>query len=247
MYNSYGNNVYKKYQVNMGNPYPVKQRKITPIKVDRDPGATVRDKEEEIIENAKRQAEEIIQKATQEANDLLTQAEEKIIAHMMGVEQKAKEEGYRNGEKLAREHYQNLIQEAEDLKRSSEEMVRNTVMNLEYEIVETILEISRKVIGMELYHNTDIIVGLIRKALLDSSLSEDIMITVSPDDYEVALENKEKLIEGLNNVRNVTIKKDSALEKGSCIVETGFGSVDSSVDTQLKAVEDTFREILGGD
>ncbi len=178
MYNAYGSNVFKKYQVNMGSPYPVKPRKTAPAMVTREPEFNALEQQEEVLENTRLQAEEILQKATREAEDMLVRAQEKIAAHMLEVEQQAKEEGYRNGEKLAQKHYQSLIQEAGDLKRESEEFYQNTVLSLEGQMVETILEIARKVIGMELSRDREVIVGLIRKTLLGTSPSGEIIVTV---------------------------------------------------------------------
>jgi len=246
LFNVYGSsNIYKKYQVNMGNPYPVKPRKTGPAIVNRQPEVSVEEPQEAFVEKARQQAEQILQQAMQEADDMLAQAQEKISVHMMEVEQQAKEEGYRNGERLAQKHYQSLIQEAEQLKRDSAQLYENTVRSMEGQMVETILEIARKVIGSELSQNRDVIVGLLRKTLLSTSPNGEIIVTVSPEDYETVMENKERLTEGVQNIRDLVIKKDNSLQRGGCIVETGFGSIDSSVETQLKAIEDTFRDILG--
>lgn len=247
MYNAYGSNVFKKYQVNMGNPYPVRSVRQSAVEEKIEPVEDVSQKNEEILEKARAQAEQIIQKANEEADEMLMAAQEKISAHMQEVEQQAKEEGYRNGENLARQHYQELIDEAKKLKREAQEMVENTVMGLEGKMVETILEIGRKVIGKELSENKDTILGLIRSTLLGSSPSGDIIITVCPEEFDFVHQNKEKLIEGIQNTRNITIKQDSSMEKGGCIVETDFGSVDGSIEIRLKAVEDAFRELLGYD
>ncbi len=245
MFNAYGSNVYKKYQVNMGNPYPVKPRKTAPPILNREPEINVVQQQEDLLENARNQAEQILQKAMRDADDMLVQAQEKILAHMQEVEQQAKEEGYRNGEKLAQKHYQSLIQEAEELKHEAEELYQNTVLSLEGQMVETILDIGRKVIGTELSQNREVILSLIRKTLQSTSPSGEIIVTVSPDDYDLVMENQERLTEGVKNIRDLVIKKDNSLQRGGCIVETGFGSVDSSIETQLKAIESTFREILG--
>ena len=245
MFNAYGSNVYKKYQVNMGNPYPVKPRRNAPAMVNMQPEVRVEQPQESVLESAKQQAEQILQQAMREADDMLVQAQEKISLHVMEVEQQAKEEGYRNGERLAQKHYQSLIQEAEQLKRDSEELYENTIRSLEGQMVETILDIARKVIGVELSQNNETIIGLIRKTLLSTSPTGEIVVTVNPEDYEIVIENKERLIEGVKNIRELAIKKDSSLQQGGCIVETGFGSIDSSIETQMKAIEDTFHEILG--
>ncbi len=245
MYNAYGSNVYKKYQVNMGNPYPIRPRKPVPVTEKKEPDNDIGQQQEELLEKARQQAEEIIQKAMREADEMLIKAQEKISMHMAEVEQKAKEEGYRNGEKLAQKHYQSLLQEAEELKRQAGEMYQNTVLSLEGQMVDTILEIGRKVLGTELTQNREAIISLIRRTLQSTSPTGEIIVTVSPLDYDTVIENKEQLTEGMKNIQEIVIRKDSSLQKGGCIVETGFGSVDSSVETQLKAIESTFREILG--
>jgi len=245
LFNAYGSNVYKKYQVNMGNPYPVKPKKTAPAMVNREVEVTAAEPQEDLLESTRQQAEQILQKAMREADALLNEAQDKIALHMQEVEQKAKEEGYRNGERLAQKHYQNLIQEAEAIRKQSEEIYQNTVYSLEGQMVDTILEIGRKVIGIEITQNREVILSLIRKTLLATSPSGEIIITVSPEDYDTVMENKERLTEGVKNIRDLVVKKDKSLQRGGCIVETGFGSVDSSVETQLKAIEDTFRDILG--
>ena len=35
------------------------------------------------------------------------------------------------------------------------------------------------------------------------------------------------------------------MKKGECYIDTGFGTVDSSLEIQLQAVESTLRELLG--
>ncbi len=247
MYNAYGSNVYKKYQVNIGNPYKISQKKAPPVALNRntekEPNAEAR--AEEILKAARLQAEEIIEKANSEAKEILENAQQKIEAHMLEVEQRAKEEGYRTGEELARQHYQALLDEAEEMRQKSKEVYENTVLSLETEMVETILEIGRKVLSMELSTNPNVIAGLIKTALLGSSPSEEITIRVSPDDYDYVVENKDRLLCGLKNTGHISIRRDSALTKGGCLVEAGFGSVDSSLDTQMEAVERAFRELLG--
>jgi len=246
LYNAYGSNVYKKYQVNMGSPYQVKPKKPPASKaVVSEPKINPQEEAEEILENARLEAEGILQKASEEANRMLEEARYKIAAFMLEAEQQAKEEGYKNGEALARQHYQSLLDEAEALRLQAREVLENTVSGLEEEMVNTVLEIGRKIIGMELSQNRDVILGLIRTALLGSSVSDEIVIHVSPDDYEYVEENKDKLIINGKSNRNIKIYEDCAMKKGECYVETGYGSVDSSIETQFESIERSFRELLG--
>lgn len=249
MYNAYGSNVYKKYQVNMGNPYQIKPKKTSQANraIVSAQKISEQDDAEAMLEKVRLEAEKIIQKANDEANEMLVDAQEKIVAYMHEIEQQAKEEGYKNGEALVRQHYQSLIDEAEGLKLQAREVLESTVSSLEEEIVDTVLEIGKKVISMELSQNRDVILGLIRTALLGSSLSEEAVVHVCSEDYDYVEENKSKILLDSKNNRNVRIYKDNGMEKGECFVETGYGSVDSSIETQFDGVERSFRELLGNE
>lgn len=248
MYNAYGSNVFKKYQVNMGSPYQVRPRKASPVyKADMDVKETGIQKEAEaILENARLEAGKILQMANKEANEMLEAAQEKIAVHILEVEQKAKEDGYKKGEALARQHYQELLTEAEAMKKEAQKVLEETVSDMEEELVETVLQIGRKIIGMELSLNRDVILGLVRNALLGSSLCDEVIVHVSQDDYDYVEENKDRILPAGKNFKSITIIRDHSLQKGGCFIETGFGIVDSSIETQYAAVERALWEILGG-
>ena len=249
MYNIYGSGVFKKYQVNIGKPYQVKPKKTVPEPAKNEqPEPKTQNPEvqaEVIISAARAEAEKIIDDARKKANEMLEEAREKIEQHMFDVEQKAKEEGYRNGEQLARQHYQALLDEAEDIKNQAQKVYNDTLAGLESDIIDIIIDVSRRIIGMEIEHNRDAIKSLVGTAIKGSSPSNGIVVRVCPDDYDYLCENKDELLRYSEDIREITIKKDSALKKGDCLIETGFGTIDASVETQIAAVEQSFRELAG--
>lgn len=250
MFNGYGSNVLKNYQVNMGRPYQVKikpRQEVVPAENEKKEAAPEKkETADDILENARKEAERIINEARINAEAILESAHEKVAEQAREAERAAKEEGYRHGEALARQHYQNLIAEAEELRQKAKEIYDNTISGLESEIVELIIQIAKKVVGTELSQNRDVILGLIRTALSAVSSAEIITICVCADDYDYVIENKDRVLEGVKGIRDFEIKKDNSLKKGECIIDTGFGTVDSSLETQLQAVENTLRELLGG-
>ncbi|NLV61912.1 MAG: flagellar assembly protein FliH [Clostridiaceae bacterium] len=249
MYNLYGSGVYKKYQVNMGKPYQIRPKKTVPVPEKKEqPDLKTRNPEEEaeaVINAARAEAEKIINDAMNKANDMLEEAKEKVEQHMFNVEQKAKEEGYRNGEQLARQHYQALLDEAEDIKKQAQKVYNDTIAGLESDIIDIIIDVSRKIIGMELEHNRDAVISLVGTAITGSSPSNGVVVRVCPEDYDYVSEKKDELLRYSENIHEITIKKDNALNKGDCLIETGYGSIDASAETQLSAVEQAFRELLG--
>lgn len=247
MYNGYGN-VLKSYQINMGIPYQVKVKQketASPVVEEKVPEVDIKPKADEILENARKEAERIVNEARLEAEMIITSANEKVAARVKEAEQKAREDGYKYGESLAMQQYQNLINEAEEIKQKAIEFHDNTISGLESEIVEMVIQIARKVIGTELTQNRDVILGLIRNALSATSTTDKILICVSADDYDYVVENKEKVAEGIKGIRGFDIIKDNSLKKGECFIDTGLGTVDSSIEIQLHAVESTLRDLLG--
>lgn len=233
----------------MGKPYQIRPKKTMPAPEKKEqPEQKTQNPEEEaeaVINAARTEAEKIINDARNKANEMLEEAKEKIEQHMIDVEQKAKEEGYRNGEKLARQHYQTLLDEAEDIKKQAHKVYNDTIAGLESDIVDIIIDVSRKIIGMEFEHNRDAVISLVVTAIKGSSPSNGVVVRVCPEDYDYVSENKDELLRYSEDIHEITIKKDNALNKGNCLIETGYGSIDASVETQLAAVERAFRELLG--
>lgn len=227
----------------MGVPYQVKQKQVQKVVEEAKPSA--QEEEDDIVEIATSKAEEIINAANAEAQSILNAAKNEVEKQAMEAMQRAKEEGYKYGESLAQQHYQELIKEAEDLKQQAEAIYTNTISGLEDDIVDIIISTTRKVIGTELTQNKDVIIGLIRTALWGSTHTDKVSLRVCQDDYDYAVENSDRIFEGFKGIRDYEIIKDNSLKKGECIIDTGLGTVDSSIETQLQSVERIFKELRG--
>ena len=227
----------------MGVPYPVKQRQVSQAIKEEKP--QIKEEEDDIVEIATAQADTIIKEAKEEAQAILNSANEQAEKQVREATQKAKEEGYNHGEALAQKHYQELIKEAADLKQEAKTIYESTVSGLEDDMVEIITSVVRRVVGTELTQNKDVILGLIRSAVSGSTHIGKISIHVCQDDYAYVVENSDKIFEGFKGVRDYEVVKDNSLKKGECIVDTGFGTVDSSIETQLQSVERMFMELRG--
>lgn len=247
--NSYGYGVYKKNQVNIGKPYQIKSSSPKVVAVEEepvlrqteDPGIKV----EEILARAREEAALIIQEAELEAQRLMEKAQAKAAEHVGEVEQKAKEEGYRKGEILAQQHYQELLAEAEEFRNRAKTEYENTIRSLEHDIVELSLNIARKVLGAELETSREVILRIAGEAIEACMNRDRILLRVSADDYDAVMENIERIRNAAGDIGQIEVRKDQTLARGSCIVDTGYGMVDGSLDTKLEMVEQAFREVMG--
>ncbi|HOK42043.1 MAG TPA: FliH/SctL family protein [Thermoclostridium caenicola] len=249
MYSSaYGYGVYKRNQISMGKPYQIKNSSPVRVAVE-DPGVTQSEdpgqKAEEILARAREEARLIIQEAELEAQRLLEQAQAQAEALAAEAEQQAKEEGYRNGESLAQQHYQELLAEAEAFRDRAKTEYEETIRSLEHDIVELSLSIARKVLGAELETSRDVILTIAAEAIEACMNRDRIVLRVSGDDYDYVTDHIEDLRSGTSNIGQIEVRKDQTLSRGACIVDTGYGMVDGSLETKMEMVEQAFREVLG--
>ena len=87
---------------------------------------------------------------------------------------------------------------------------------------------------------------LVRQALESCSNKTNLVLKVSPADYEYITGNMDRLASLAPGSGDIEIKQDLSLEPGSCIIDSAFGSVDAGVRTRLRKIEEAFREILEG-
>ncbi len=254
MNNSYGYGVYKRNQVNIGTPYKMKQSEPQRSVIEDifEEAAAAKDDQEkdliisqDIIHKAKEEAALIKREAELEAERLYGEAMEKIKSEVSDIEQKAKEEGYRYGEELAQQNYSNLIAEAVEYKERSKQEYDETIALVEHDIVKLVINIAAKVVGDEIRNNQEAILGVVRETISACSNRDNVVLKVSPEDYEFIVENEEKLRSSVKGLNELEIKKDGTLEKGSCVIDTGFGSIDGSVDVRMESIRKAFYELMG--
>jgi len=114
---------------------------------------------------------------------------------------------------------------------------------MEKDIVDLVLEISKKVIEKEI-EKPDFILGLVEDALDKATSKKDTILKVSEEDYQFIIQNKEKLLLNIEGFGDVEILKEASLEKGSCLVETKFGIIDGSIKTRMQQIEQEVYKIL---
>ena len=252
--NSYGYGVYKRNQVNIGNPYKQERSEPKPSVVEDifdEVASTKVDPEKEleisqdIIYKAKEKAALIRREAELEAERIEEEARQKAEHLIAETQQKAKEEGYRHGEELAQQHYNDLIAEAMEFKEQSKKAYEDTLSSLEHDIIELVLNIAVKVVGDEIRNNEEAIIGVVRETIISCSNRGNIILKVSADDYEYVAANEEALRMNIKGLNELEIRKDVSLAKGSCIIDTEYGSVDGSCDVRMESIRKAFFELMG--
>lgn len=188
--------------------------------------------------------EKTLREAREEADMIISQAYEKSKEIMEAARQegflKGQDEGFEEGKKQA----DSIIQEALIIKRKIEADAREMATDFEKEVVDLVVSTIEKILNKKVDEEKDIIQNLIYSGLEKCAYTENLVLRVSPEDYEFAISIKDKILVLSQNVSDIAIKQDKSLLKGSCIIDSSSGSIDSSIWTQFNQVKEMYEELL---
>lgn len=201
--------------------------------------------EEEASDYVRSKSEGIIKKAKAEAKRIVDEAMVKIDEEREIILEQAKKNGFEEGYDQAVRSCEDIIQEAGMLKHQALQDAEVFLSNIENEVVSVILDIARKVVGVELSFNPEDILHIVRDAFERCAHKEYVVLKVSENDYEYIVESKNKLLAMVQGVGEIEIKLDHSLEPGSCLLETPYGAIDASANTRLNEIEKVFRGLVG--
>ena len=210
--------------------------------------------DEELVHAAKQQAAELLAQANQEINEMKVRAERETAQEAERIKaataEAAKKQGHATGlqqglDEAKRQMADQLKQTADicnAMVAAAEQESSRVLLEAEPKIIELVLAISRKIICDEVEERPAVVLGLVRGALERVRDQNQIVIHVSPEDYEFILQSRQILQSVVGAERSLTLTADAVLGKGGCLIETSFGTVEAGIDTQLESI----RRVLQG-
>ncbi|MGD7008413.1 flagellar assembly protein FliH [Metabacillus sp. 84] len=208
--------------------------------------------EPEFLQNARLMSEKLICRAREEADEMRLALEAEKSSweqERLVLEEKAREEGYKEGLNYGRqdglEQMGGLIQEANRLVSLSREDYLERIASSEETIVSLAARMAEKVIGSILEDNPDKMKEMVKQLLKEVKDYDEIKIFVHPDRYEYVRSQKEELKQLLTTEQELFLYMDDSLSSFDCYVESSFGRIDASVETQLSQLEQQLLERLG--
>jgi flagellar assembly protein FliH len=249
------NRVFKNYQVNLGIPFQVKippgLRNISVDNEDEGDNAegnrnekTDEDNHESIIRNAREEADLIIKEAEYEASRIIETAKERAEEDRKSVLEDAWKEGYEKGTNEGKGQYETIIKEAEKIKQQADREYKEILSSMETDVMSLVIDVARKVMCTEILTNRDCILNMVREAFEKSTNKESTVLYINPHQFEIAKENKEKLISMVEGLNELEIKMDPSLKSGDFFVKTPYGNVNCSMEKRLKMIEEAFKELI---
>lgn len=164
------------------------------------------------LNKAKSQAMEIRETAEKEARD------------------KGYAEGFQKGELDAREEFKPVLETAENIIQELSAFRKKMYPKVEREMIEMVTSLVKKVIHFELSTKEDSVQEMIRLAVQAVLDKETMTIKINPADKEHAENFRPELQHLFGEIKNISFESNTGIERGGCIIETNFGTVDARMD-----------------
>jgi len=108
---------------------------------------------------------------------------------------------------------------------------------VEKEMIEMITGLTKKILQHEINTNEDSVKQMILLAINSVIDKENMTIRIHPSDKAHAEAFFPELKNLFSEIKNITFEEHSGIEKGGCVIETNFGTIDARVDQLENQIE----------
>lgn len=203
------------------------------------------------LERAKSEAEDIIRQAEQQAAAIREaigqeriQATEEIERLKQQAMAEGFEEGYQAGQSEGLESYRHSIKEAYAIVESAKDDYHRTIEEAQPTIIKLAAALCEKIVAKRLEEDESLWQSLILQVMEEVREFEEVSIYVHPKWYEQTLRQKNELASILSGEGLIHVYPDLNLTDNGCVLETKFGRIDASMDSQLQQLKQKLLEKL---
>ncbi|WP_161568294.1 flagellar assembly protein FliH [Anaerobacillus alkaliphilus] len=208
---------------------------------------------DEEIQKAMEQAEQIRKVAQAEYEDLQQRINDEMIAVQRQAEdlyRQAEEngynEGFQQGLKEGQKQYETFIQDARNIIDASKNDYFHKLEEAEPIIIDLSVKVAEKILATTLELDREQWLSVVSSVINEVREHDLVKLYVHPQWFEYTLTHKEELKILLPNCDSFYIYPDAQLEENGCQVETAFGKIDASIDSQLTEIKYALHEKLKG-
>ena len=193
-------------------------------------------------ENARNFDQDNINKAKQGVKELIGDAVAKAKSLAIEIKGNAYKEGhktgyeegfqtaYQKGEDSAKEEFTPLLQTINSLIQELSEFRTMVYPKVEKEMIEMITGLTKKILQHEINTNEASVKQMILLAINSVIDKENMTIRIHPSDKAHAEAFSPELKNLFSEIKNITFEEHPGIEKGGCVIETNFGTIDAKVD-----------------
>lgn len=199
---------------------------------------------EQLRRVAEQQAHEIMHRAKVESKKLIDSATDRGFAE--GNEKglaEGRAEGHQAGREEAIAEFAPQLQELQTafvaVVERWETELNSMLLAAREDVLEFALAMAEKVTHRVVQADTSVIGDQLAEALKLLVAPRAITITIAPQDRALVESMLPKLIEMIGTCTHATIRDDDSVTRGGCVLSTGAGRIDATIEIQIQRIVDT--------
>ncbi len=124
--------------------------------------------------------------------------------------------------------------------RAAEELARakmqagQIIADAEKDVVELALKVAAKIISRDLERQPEVLLEIVANCTEAARSAKAMVLKVHPEDGKLLREKRPRLIELIGRAVDISIRDDSEVERGGCVIQTEFGTIDGQIRTQFE-------------
>lgn len=224
-------------KINLGNSYVLHTEGKTSLNKEIVDAKLIADS---IVADAKNQASAILNQANQQAGEIVSQASLDAEASKDIVTAEARkqgyEEGYDEGKERITTEMEDLVFNVNNFVKCKFEAKTRIIKSLHNDILEMVVNISEKICKTQLNQNQDVLLNVVKNAILQLKEKENVTIIVHPEMAQKIYEISESLKESIYNLEHIKIIEDTSVSADGTIVESVGSRIDARVSAQIEQI-----------
>ncbi|WP_321367198.1 flagellar assembly protein FliH [uncultured Desulfuromusa sp.] len=153
---------------------------------------------------------------------------------------RGRQEGLENAENNLESAAQAFVAATTEIKRLRESVSKNSGKDM----LRLVMAISEQVIRREVAADPKILLTMIENALQSSVRSDQYRIRINPADLESVTLQKPLFLASISGLKNLSIETDPEITPGGCRVDSDFGDIDATLETQLETIRQTLSKAI---
>ena len=167
---------------------------------------------------------------------LLKQSREKALL----IEKESYEKGFAQGEKdgfeVGQRRLETVIRQFENILLEMERQRSDLCRTHEKEMLQLVLSISKKLLHDELPFHEEGIRATLQEAFQHVVDRKRVIVHLHPMDYQYLLNHPEGFPFLHEEEKGVKVIEDSTITRGGCFLETSFGEIDATLESQFDEI-----------
>lgn len=189
-------------------------------------------------------AQKLVEQAKEEATNIVNDAQTKAAsmegdADITGYE-KGKEEGFQNG----KEEVERVISRLNNILSGVVKKRNTIIMEAHIYIFQLIILETRKIIKKITEESERVVLDNIFEVLKNLKGRQEVTLRVNTSDLPVVAYHKKEFLQLAEGIERLNIIEDNSVDRGGCIVNTDFGTIDARISVQLNDLEKEIETIL---